>query len=174
VSREGQKDWLGRNYLNTMTCWQALLAASKDARYLGTVPLADFDDRRNPTAVATGVDLPRDPKLNPASVDASGLSLRGLVLPSLCINAADRPAQPYHCEIWCEKSTMRDILDLIGARYGVTRVYSLGEISLTACVKLIPNASRAMAIARLEFFIFPISIRPASQSRLPPRARSNG
>jgi hypothetical protein len=157
VSRESQKDWLGRNYLNTTSCWQALLAASKDARYLGTVPLADFDDRRNPTAIATGVDLPRDPKLKHASVDASGLNLGGLVLPSLYIDTADRPAQPYHCEIWCEKSTMRDILDLIGARYGVTRVYSLGEISLTACVKLIlervaRNGDRPIRILYLSDF----------------------
>jgi hypothetical protein len=57
------------------------LTASKDARYLGMVPLADFDDRRNPTAIATGVDLPRDPKLNATNVDASGLKLGDIVLP---------------------------------------------------------------------------------------------
>ncbi len=154
ISREGQKDWRGKDYMNTTACWQALLAASKDARYLGTVPLADFDDRRNPTAIATGVDLPRDPKLNPANVDASGLNLGDLVLPSLYINAADRPAQPYHCEIWCEKSTMRDILDLIGARYGVTRVYSLGEISLTGCIKLIlGRVARNAAARKIEWLI---------------------
>lgn len=46
VSREGQTDWRGKPYQNTNACWQALLCASKDARYLGTVPLEDLDDRR--------------------------------------------------------------------------------------------------------------------------------
>jgi hypothetical protein len=32
---------------------------------------------------------------------------------------------------------MLDILEDVGRQYGVTRVYSLGELSLTACVKLI-------------------------------------
>jgi hypothetical protein len=104
ISREGQTDWRG----NPDACWQSLLQASRDARYLGTVPLEDFDDRRNPTAVAIGVDLPEDPDLNPAGADAIGLALRrDLVLPHLQLKAADRPAQPYHVEIWCEKSTMR-------------------------------------------------------------------
>ena len=138
ISREGQTDWRGNPYQNTNACWQALLCAARDARFLGTVPLEDFDDRRNPTAVATGVDLPDDPELNPTGADAGGLFLsQNLVLPRLQLNAADRPAQPYHVEIWCEKSTMRDILDDVGRQYGVTRVYSLGEISLVACVKLI-------------------------------------
>jgi hypothetical protein len=138
ISRESQTDWRGNPYQNTNAFWQSLLCASKDARYLGTVPLEDFDDRRNPTAVATGVALPEDPDLNPADTDAIGLALGpNIALPYLRLKAADRPAQPYHVEIWCEKSTMRDILESVGAQYGVTRVYSLGEISLTACVKLI-------------------------------------
>jgi hypothetical protein len=137
ISREGQTDWRGNPYQNTNACWQALLCASKDARYLGAVPLEDFDDRRNPTAVAASVDLPDDPELNPIGADAAGLFLgQNLVLPHLQLDAADRPAQPYHVEIWCEKSTMRDIVDDVGRQYGVTRVYSLGEISLVACVKL--------------------------------------
>jgi hypothetical protein len=56
ISRAAQTDWRGNPYQNTNTCWQALLQASRDARYLGTVPLDDFDDRRNPTAVAPGID----------------------------------------------------------------------------------------------------------------------
>jgi hypothetical protein len=71
--------------------------------------------------------------------------------------AAERPAQPYHVEIWCEKSTMRDILEDVGNAYGVTRVYSLGEISLTACVKLIldriaRNGNRPVRLLYLSDF----------------------
>jgi hypothetical protein len=98
ISREGQTDWRGNPYQNTNACWQALLCASKDARYLGTVPLEDFDDRRNPTAVVAGVALPEDPDITPAGADATGLYLgRRLDLPHLHIDAATSPAQPYHC-----------------------------------------------------------------------------
>jgi hypothetical protein len=138
ISREGQTDWRGNPYQNTNACWQSLLCASKDARYLGTVPLEDFDDRRNPTAVATGVALPEEPGLTQADVDPIALAFSSiLALPHLRLEAANRPTQPYHVELWCEKSTMRDILEDVGAQYGVTRVYSLGEISLVACVLLI-------------------------------------
>jgi hypothetical protein len=81
ISREGQTDWRSKPYQNTDACWQAILGASKDARYLGTVPLEDFDDRRNPTAVAMGVSIPEDPELNPAGVDAPGLYLGDIALP---------------------------------------------------------------------------------------------
>ena len=105
ISREGQTDWRGNPYQNTNACWQALLCAARDARFLGTVPLEDFDDRRNPTAVATGVDLPDDPELNPTGADAEGLFLsQNLVLPRLQLNAADRPAQPYLWKFGAKKA----------------------------------------------------------------------
>jgi hypothetical protein len=115
--------------------------------------------------IRAGEILRRRPRaLNPAGADAIGLALRrDLVLPHLELEAADRPAQPCHCEIWCEKSTMRDVLEDIGAEYGVTRVYSLGEISLTACVKLIldrvaSNGDRPIRLLYLSDF------DPAGQS----------
>jgi hypothetical protein len=52
---------------------------------------------------------------------------------------------------------MRDILDDVGRQYGVTRVYSLGEISLVACVKLIldrvaSNGNRPIRVLYLSDF----------------------
>ena len=34
-------------YINTTECWNKLVVASRDARYLALVPVEDFDDRRN-------------------------------------------------------------------------------------------------------------------------------
>jgi hypothetical protein len=38
----------GKPYENTQSCWEKLCAASKPARYLGLVPIDDFDDKRAP------------------------------------------------------------------------------------------------------------------------------
>jgi acyl carrier protein phosphodiesterase len=151
-------DWNGAPYLNTDKCWNALLGAAKDARYLGVVPLEDFDDRRNPPATVARIAPPDDPEITDSDDGAlNDLVLRELFkLPRLGL-VAPCQAQPFHVEIWCEKSTMRDILDNIGLQYGVTRVYSLGELSLTACVKLIlervtSNGGRPVRILYLSDF----------------------
>ena len=38
----------GKPYENTEGCWKYLSQASNVARYLGLVPISDFDDKRNP------------------------------------------------------------------------------------------------------------------------------
>ena len=38
----------GKPYQNTERCWQYLCLASKAARYLGLVPIADLADHKNP------------------------------------------------------------------------------------------------------------------------------
>jgi hypothetical protein len=151
-------DWNGAPYLNTDRCWNALLGAAKDARYLGVVPLDDFDDRRNPPATVAEIAPPDDPEITDCDDNAlNDLVLRkAFELPRLGL-IAECQAQPCHVEIWCEKSTMRDILDDIASQYGVTRVYSLGELSLTACVKLIMdrvacNGGRPVRILYLSDF----------------------
>ncbi len=125
----------GEPYENTVGCWVMLSNAARDARYLGLVSLLDFDDRRNPIVIANGIEPPDEPHLQTTGVTASGIALGALDLPQLTIAGA--PLQPYHIEIWCEKSTMADIIDPIADEYNLTRSYALGETSLTQCVRLI-------------------------------------
>jgi len=45
--------------------------------------------------------------------------------------------QAYYLEIWCEKSTMDDILEPIGLRYGLNIVTGLGEMSVSRVHELV-------------------------------------
>jgi hypothetical protein len=60
-------------------------------------------------------------------------------------------AQPYQVEIWCEKSTMNDILMPLGERYGVNVVTGTGELSLTHCVRLVRRAEESGRPVRILY-----------------------
>ena len=51
--------------------------------------------------------------------------------------------QPYHLEIWCEKSTMKDILLPLCQRYGINLVTGVGEMSHTRCVQCVDRACKS-------------------------------
>jgi hypothetical protein len=123
----------GMPYQNTMVVWDALSTASKAARYLGLVAIDAFDDRRNPPAVIYETDaqgavlvrasepyfsvfVPSDDQLHPK-------------LHVECV--AHRPR--YHLEVWCEKSTMNDVLLPICSAHSANLITGLGELSITAC-----------------------------------------
>jgi hypothetical protein len=110
-------DWNGRPYLNTDSCWHALCRASRDARYLDYVDKEDFADRRNRGAIEQGIEPPPPAELIPQGHQAHFLHMpEKLPLPTLHLDA--ETMQPYHLEIWVEKSTIADIIDEIAARYG--------------------------------------------------------
>ena len=59
--------------------------------------------------------------------------------------------QRYHIEIWCEKSTMNDVLMPLGERYGVNVVTGIGELSLTRCVELVARAEESQRPVRILY-----------------------
>lgn len=132
----------GLPYLNTVECWAALAEASKAARYLGLVDVDAFDDRRNPPAEVFEVSC---------ELAASGVSA---ALPDVPSDVGDMPelpslyvyppsvVQPYALEIWCEKSTMNDVLRPLCERMQATLVTGLGELSITACKLLVRRVVR--------------------------------
>ena len=129
----------GKPYENTINCMMFLNRASRDARYLGLVSMRDVVDRRNDEAVINLADDEEDG----ASIEIIG-GLQEHVppsfkTPSLAV-APPTILQRYHVEIWCEKSTMNDILLPLGERYGINVVTGLGELSLTRCVELVDRA----------------------------------
>ena len=122
------------------------MQASKAARYLNLVDPAAFVDRRNPGphiyrqywgsydpwVDITGdwrgdfdVTLPEFPQL-------PDLELHGY-----------KAEQPYHLEIWCEKTTMDDVLLPLCRRYGANLVTGAGELSITAAPDFVPIAPPA-------------------------------
>ncbi len=64
-----------------------------------------------------------------------------LALPELgSLEAAD-PIQPYHVELWCEKTTCADILDDLARAHRLNVVYGAGDLSETACQNLMQRVA---------------------------------
>lgn len=127
----------GEPYENTEKCWDYLVQASKTARYLGLVRIADIMDKKNPNPHINawygfngkpGFEIIL-PDLNEPQINIEGLS------------SVD--AQPYHLEIWCEKSTMDDVLKPACSRWGANLCTFEGEVSITACHSLIERIKQS-------------------------------
>ena len=105
----------GTPYTNTLESARTLYDGSRDARHLGLVDADDLVDRRNPA-----------PKLYRQEGADGDIGVGGgleLITPTLDIPrlfvTAPTIAQPFQVEIWCEKSTMNDILEPLCDRYGL-------------------------------------------------------
>lgn len=119
----------GEKYENTDNCWDYLVQSSKYARYLGEVRIEDVIDNKNPKPLinlSIG-ELAPSFQINVPNLDNPYVWVNGL---------SDSAVQPYHIELWCEKSTMNDILEPLANRYGANLVTFAGEVSITACYQL--------------------------------------
>ena len=101
-----------------------------------------FVDRRNPDAVENFTHGDTDES---AEVELAGSNPPDLQLewppPRLVVHyEAPTVDQRYHVEIWCEKTTMNDVLMPLGDELRVTIVTGLGELSITACHAVIERA----------------------------------
>ena len=145
----------GMPYENTLNDWQYLCVAGKAARYLGLVAIEDIADHRNPEP-----HLIADYTGGTPYYSVDGFDLDD---PEVTVNGGASKAgiQPYHLEIWCEKSTMNDVLLPLCERYGANLVTGEGEMSIAAVHKL----SRRLREAQKPGRIFYISdFDPAGQS----------
>ncbi len=149
VSKDTALQHDGEPYENTEECWNYLVFASKQARYLGLVDTRSFVDHRNPPVhMFSACPVDRDepswrvddflgwslPRINPdlevnfdlpdAAVDADAYEY-------------DDGDQPYHLEIWIEKNTMNDVLLPICKEYKVNLSPALGFQSITNAVQLL-------------------------------------
>jgi hypothetical protein len=139
----------GGAYENTLYCWDKFQEASTHARHLGLVDARHFDDRRNPSPnlyAGYGDGLP-EPFLELA--DVLPWSLPGI--PTNLAWHLDFPIptpqlfgyepvlgdQPYHLELWIEKSTMNDELIPVCRQLSMNLVTSVGFQSITSAVKLL-------------------------------------
>lgn len=152
----------GKPYENTAECWDMLNMASKAARYLQLVDPAAFSDRRNDDPVICASSAAPNPRI----VLHGNLWQDSLQLPSF----PDLPAystrgftgaQPYHLEVWCEKSTMNDVLIPLCRRYGANLQTGSGELSITATLALAHRLQEAGKPARI-FYVSDFD--PAGQS----------
>jgi hypothetical protein len=130
----------GTPYENTERCWDKLNQAAKQARYLGMVKATAFVDRRNPPPTVYMAELPPDPTvgtMNALPDDFAALPDFPKP-PTYYINDYDaKGRQRYMVEIWCEKSTMNDVLLPFCQEHGFNLVTGLGELSITAVVQAV-------------------------------------
>jgi len=151
----------GEPYENTETCWDVLCNAGRDARYLGLIPRGAIVDRRNPEPmIYTADDAPKDAVISGSAGWLEALSLDDLPEPKLWLpgGVVQPPVTPqrYHVEIWCEKSTVNDVLMPLGQANGVNVVTGVGEMSLTRVEELmierIRTADRPVRIIYVSDF----------------------
>jgi hypothetical protein len=144
-------------YTNTDDCWKKLVNASRDARYLGLVPIEHFDDRRNDgvheyltcseQAATLSVDEP-----NHLSADLSSLRIDSWLGEPPGFNFDPAVVdQRYHVELWAEKTTMNDVLLGLARQYGLNVVTGSGEISVTHCYRLIERAKESGRPVRILY-----------------------
>lgn len=124
----------GAVYENTDNDWNLLVLASKYARYLGLVPVENIIDRRNPDPQVNAHNWKHQtPSKVKDSIDEENI-IEGIVSQFVCYNPCE--TQAYLLEVWCEKSTMNDILVPLCSKYGMNLVTGLGELSITAVYQL--------------------------------------
>jgi hypothetical protein len=142
----------GDPYQNTRKDWDWLTLAAKYARYLGLVKPESFVDRRNPDAI-TYADYQVDPSPSVDLLDPErGLDVEFPDLPYLFANGYDfGNLQPYHLEVWVEKTTMNDVLRPVCRRYGANLVTGAGELSITAAIDLIDRVKEANRPCRIFY-----------------------
>lgn len=131
----------GDPYENTLRCWNFLEQASKAARYLELIDPKAFTDRRNPDPHLFAEWLPTAPAIevyNPNDLYSFEFP-EFPHYPRYEVSGYDA-VQRYHLEIWCEKSTMNDVLMPLCQRYGVNLVTGVGEQSITSTIQLVQRA----------------------------------
>jgi hypothetical protein len=141
----------GEPFINTEECWAVLCLASRDARYLDLIPAADLIDRRNAEpSIYFDADARADDGMIVPSAGSFRTSAITLDLPELQLVEPKIP-QPYQVEIWCEKSTMNDILDPLGQEYRINIVTGVGELSDTRCRELVERARQSERPVRILY-----------------------
>jgi transcriptional regulator with XRE-family HTH domain len=143
----------GRLYENTEADYNFLNNASRYARILQLVPADQFDDRRNPPPrFYAFAGTPPEPRAQLAfdgawwlpEIDTNLDSGIYYPLPTPAVSGYEYSAadQPYHLEVWIEKSTMDDVLVPLCEAYYANLVTSAGMQSITNAVKLLQRIAR--------------------------------
>lgn len=128
----------GKPYENTTNDSALLARASEYARYLGFVDFDRIEDHKNKGET---VQVVYEPDEVETDFDVSSKSLRYRQINELSdlINGDGSSSieygisirNPYHLELWVEKSTVNDILIPIARKHSVTLMVASGQFSIT-------------------------------------------
>jgi len=154
----------GVPYINDNASWTYLIRCSKVARYMGYVRYEDLQDQRNPeprfhadysehqefAMIKTYQDYAFSfqnqgqpdnldwrlgyPHFNCAEDIAKAMAK---IIANDDVGYNAQLLQPFHLEVWVEKSTVNDVLQPICERFGVNFVVGKGEESITRAKELV-------------------------------------
>jgi hypothetical protein len=155
----------GRRYENTESHFSYLIDASRYARLLGLVDPEDIIDRRNPQPhiflerpeyeeeIGYEVEDDDPPELPSVDTDLVSKVEEATEPPHLLPTGyAYNPFyQPYHVEVWAEKSTMNDVLEPTCKRLNTNLVTGLGYLTITAIVALLRRIEANRKPARILY-----------------------
>ncbi len=117
-------------YANTDKCFDYLNQASRAARYLNFVDASNFDDRRNEKPTINTENKYDNIDVYQQEGDYFNISLSDFPeQPSYNVIAEQQST--YLLELWCEKSTMNDVLEPFCSRYGINFTAGMGQASIT-------------------------------------------
>jgi hypothetical protein len=139
----------GSPYINVDRCFDTLNEASLDTRYLGLIRPEWLVDRRNAEPEVYLVNDTSEPELTTTG-GLPDYELAAFTVPQLELTPPTI-AQRFHVELWCEKSTMNDILMPLGERYGINVVTGVGEMSHTRCIELVARAEESGRPVRILY-----------------------
>ncbi|MGQ9826009.1 MAG: hypothetical protein ACUVSK_13695, partial [Desulfotomaculales bacterium] len=161
VSQPNPLRWDGKPYENTENNWKDLCEAGKQARYLGLVDPEAFVDRRNPDPhIFQPADYFERPGWHSSGIywympeiQADLSADLDWSMPWFDVTGFEytEALQPYHLEVWVEKSTMDDVLIPLCRNYGVNLVTGLGFMSITSVIALVRRALRSGKPARIFY-----------------------
>jgi hypothetical protein len=126
----------GVPYTNTEQNWAFLGSASEKARYLGLVDCSCFVDRRNPEAIIYPI-VNTQPTISVDDSESWVLHSMPLFpdIPSYSLDDY-QGVQRYAVELWCEKSTMNEVLAPVSQQYQANLQTGVGELSITKTLEL--------------------------------------
>src|SRR5918994_1428484 len=135
----------GGVYQNDKVSWIFLNKASRAARYLGHVDVESFVDRRNPRPHVNmqpgsditpewsyDLDTHRLNRIYPMLANDSRFLPLAKVDTDVQGYFYEQALQPYHVEVWAEKTTMNDILVPLCYALGANFVSGAGYQSITS------------------------------------------
>jgi len=140
----------GKLYENNRSSWNYLNDASRHARYLRKVDPKEVDDRRNPPARINMYPAEQDEPSYTYETDMNSLDR---IYPRLTVESQFAPLldwstevfgyvyeqamQPFHLEVWAEKTTANSVLIPLCQELGANYVSGAGYMSITAIVQLL-------------------------------------
>jgi hypothetical protein len=144
--RDPVKDAISLPFTHTSWTWGKLQEAAKVARKYLFVDAREFEEHRSPT-VKEHSQFRKTPK--PFIMWDERSEIKEPLVAGYDYHPAD---QPYTIEVWCEKSTMDDVLEPLCDELGINYQAQTGMFSITRAVEMLCRARKPTRLFYISDF----------------------